>query len=83
MSSTQPQPAINAIPYSPEYWERLKSLVHSVEELKKDGYKLEPLDSKAIQRLRRCRNCHCEPSMPTSFLFPATAYPSLCHVVSI
>lgn len=64
MSSKQQQKGVTAteIPYSQTYWERLSSLVHSVNVLKSDGYKLEPLDSEALRRMRRCRNCHCEPS---------------------
>ncbi|KAL2012096.1 hypothetical protein VTN00DRAFT_4814 [Thermoascus crustaceus] len=60
MSSQPQRKSVTAteIPYSQTYWERLSFLVHSVEVLKSDGYKLEPLDSEALWKMRRCRNCH-------------------------
>lgn len=45
------------IPFSDLYFQQMKSLVHTPDELKKEGYRLEGYWPDEIQGLRRCRDC--------------------------
>lgn len=46
-------------PFSELYWEQMQRLVHTIDELKAEGYRMEPFRAEEIEGLKRCRNCYC------------------------